>query len=70
MDKNIKVGDPVILANTMGTGYIRGGVVESLDDKFVKISYICEKGSGKGLLVIPRDAIEKDKNGFIKINLM
>jgi hypothetical protein len=70
MQNDIQVGDSVALTNSVGTGYIRGGIVESVDEKFVKIKFICEKGKGKGFLVVPRESVVKDEYGNITVNMM
>ena len=70
MQNDIKVGDSVALSNSVGTGYVRGGIVESIDESFVKIRFICEKGKGKGYLVVPRISIVKDEYGHIIVNMM
>lgn len=70
MQDEINVGDSVTLTNSVGTGYIRGGIVESIDGNFVKIRFVCEKGKGKGYLVVPRRSIVKDEYGNMIVNMM
>ena len=70
MKKDIEIGDSVALTNSVGTGYIRGGIVESIDGNFVKIKFICNKGKGKGFLVVPRKSIVKDEYGNMIINMI
>jgi len=70
MKNEIQVGDSVALTNSVGTGYVRGGIVENIDDRFVKIKFVCEKGQGKGFLIVPRESVIKDEYGNMIVNMM
>lgn len=70
MKNEIQVGDSVALTNSVGSGYVRGGIVENIDDRFVEIKFICEKGQGKGFLIVPRESVVKDEFGKLIINMM
>jgi hypothetical protein len=70
MKNEIKVGDSVALTNSAGSGYVRGGIVENIDDRFVKIKFVCEKGQGKGFLIVPCESVVKDEFGKLIINMM
>ena len=47
---------------------IKYGVI--IDDRFVKIRFVCEKGKGRGFLVVPLESVIKDEYGNILINMM
>ena len=70
MKNEIQVGDSVALTNSVGSGYVRGGIIENIDDRFVKIKFVCQEGQGKGFLIVPRESVIKDEFGNMIINMM